>query len=134
MPPENDSKEPVGNSLLGVPMEDIANLTVDEIVNNKQAVTMVFHYYKKMEDENTSLKNERNTLQTYVEAFNRKKSDSATAAILLLVSNIVIGFGINLLTDTNDQSREPGWIVFTVGAIMALSGFYFQFLKDRSHH
>lgn len=128
---ENKPRES-SNSLLGVPMEDIANLSVDEIVNNKPAVTMIFHYYRRMEDENTSLKNERNTLQTYVDAFNRKKSDSATAAILLLVSNIIIGFGINLLTDANPQSVNPGWILLVVGIIITLTGLYFQFLKDKS--
>ena len=70
---KNESKESHKDSLLGVPTGEIANLSVDDIVNNKSAVTMLFHYYKAMKEENTSLKNERNTLQTYVSAFVKKK-------------------------------------------------------------
>jgi hypothetical protein len=125
----NDSKEASKNFLLGIPTDDIANLSVDEIVNNKQAVTMVFHFYKIMADENTSLKNERNTLQTYVSAFELKKSDSATAAILLLVSNISIGLGINLLTNSNTSA---GVITLIPGICLAVTGLYFQFFKERS--
>jgi hypothetical protein len=116
-------------SLLGVPTEDIANLSVDDIVNNKSAVTMVFHYYKIMAEENIALKNERNTLQTYVSAFERKKSDSATAAVLLLISNVGISMGTNLLTSSN---LIPGIATITPAIIFALAGLYFQFIKDRS--
>ena len=126
---KNNSKEQPKDSLLGIPTGEIANLSVDDIVNNKSAVTMLFHYYKEQKDENTSLKNERNTLKTYVSAFERKKSDSATAAILLSISNIGIGFGINLLTNNNIDS---GIVTLMPGIFLAFAGLYFQFFKDRS--
>ena len=126
---KKDSKEQPKDSLLGVPTGEIANLSVDDIVDNKSAVTMLFHYYKAMKDENTSLKNERNTLKTYVSAFERKKSDSATAAILLLISNIGIGFGVNLLANEN---ISEGIITLIPSVSFAIAGLYFQFFKDRS--
>lgn len=125
----DEPKDQPKSSLLGVPTEEIANLSVDDIVNNKPAITMVFHYYKVLSDENTSLKNDLNTLSTYVSAYEKKKSNSATATILLGLSNILVGFGINILTNNNFIT---GLVVFIPGICLAIAGFCIQFFKDKA--
>ncbi|WP_409479753.1 hypothetical protein [Pseudobdellovibrio sp. HCB154] len=114
--------------VLGVPTDNIAGLSVDEIYNNKTAVTMLFHYYKQVNDENVGLKNDRNTLQTYVAAYENKKSDSATASFLFLASNVVIAFAVNFITGGHDSI---GWVTLIPGVVMSGVGFYLQFFKDR---
>src|SRR5450759_930043 len=87
------------NQILGLSTETLAGLSIDELTGNKTAVTMVMHYYRNLLDENTALKNDRNTLQTYVEGYRVKKTNAKVGAILLLLSNVGISFGINLLTN-----------------------------------
>jgi hypothetical protein len=89
---------------------------------------MMVHYYKRLLDENGSLKNDNNTLKTYVSAYEKQRSNSASGAVLLALSNISIGFGVNLLTGTNSNS---GWSALATGVVIAAGGLYFSFFKDR---
>src|SRR5258705_8043141 len=86
-------------SILGLSTKELAGLSVEELTNNPTAIKMMMHYYKQLVDENNALTNDANTLRTYVSAYDMQKSNSATGAVLLAVSNISIGFGVNLLTN-----------------------------------
>jgi hypothetical protein len=74
--------------ILSLSTADLAGLSTDELTGNKTAVTMVMHYYKQLVDENISLKNNFNTLRTYVNGYAEKKTNARMGAILLFVSNI----------------------------------------------
>jgi len=123
--PDEQPKE----SFLGFSPGTFSELGIKEIVGNEAAITMIMHYYKQLVDDNKTLKNDVNTYKTYAEAFGKKESNSATSSILLLLSNICIGFGVNLLTQTNPL--PAGWFLLIVGIIMTLAGFYFTFWKDK---
>lgn len=114
-------------NILGLSTSDLAGLSVDEITGNKVAITMIMHYYKQLADENTALKNERNTLNTYVKAYETKKSNSATGNILLIISNICIAFGVNLITGGNGW---PGFACLIPGLSLGIAGVYFTFFKE----
>src|SRR3982751_6586700 len=114
-------EESVKESFLGVSPGNFSELGIKEIVGNEAAITMVMHYYKQLVDENKTLKNDINTYKTYASAFEKKESNSATSSILLLLSNICIGFGVNLLTQTNPL--QAGWFLLVVGIVMTLAGF-----------
>ena len=107
--------------ILGLSTETLAGLSIDELTGNKTAVTLVMHYYRNLLDENTALKNDRNTLQTYVEGYRVKKTNAKVGAILLLLSNVGISFGINLLT--NGQTW-PGALTLIPGLCAAAAGMY----------
>ena len=121
-PPQEDQ------SILGLSTSALAGVQIDDLVNNPTAIRMVMHYYKRLVDDNGTLRNENNTLKTYVDAYERNKSNSHTGAVLIFASNITIGFGVNLLTS---QSFAPGTVTFLSGLCMATAGAYFSFLKDR---
>ena len=123
--PKQDPKE----SILGLSTDDLAGLTVDELESNPTAIKMLLHYYTKVIDENRSLKNQANTLRTYVDAYGEKKSNSATGAILLAISNISIGFGVSLLISNNPG---PGWSSLAVGVCLVGAGIYFSFFKGKN--
>ena len=122
-------KEKDKESFLGFSPGNFSEIGIKEIVGNEAAITMVMHYYKQLVDENKTLKNDINTYKTYASAFEKKESNSATSSILLLLSNICIGFGVNLLTQTNPL--PTGWFLLVVGIIMTFAGFYFTFWKDK---
>jgi hypothetical protein len=84
---------------------------------------MLLHYYKQLLNENTSLKNEVNTLKTFVDGYERKKIYSSMGSILLATSNILIGFGVNLLTLSTNW---PGLATLLAGIILIVIGLYFS--------
>ncbi len=115
-------------AFLGLSVDQLAGLSVDEIKGNKVAITMLLHYYKQMQEENTALKNERNTLSTYVDGYKQKKSDARMGAALLTLSNVFMGFGINLLT--SDAPKMYGVGLFVPAVIMMIVGLYFSVRED----
>jgi hypothetical protein len=115
-------------SILGLSTSALAGVEIDDLANNPTAIRMVMHYYKRLVDENNTLKNDNNTLKTYVDAYQQKKSNASTGTVLMFASNISIGFGVNLLTG---GSYWPGGASFISGLCMAAAGAYFGFLKDR---
>jgi hypothetical protein len=112
--------------ILGFSTSELAGLSVDELTNNKTAITMVMHYYKQLVDENTSLRNDLNTLNSYVNGYRAKKANARIGAILLTVSNVGIGFGVNLLTSSN---LWPGLATIIPALGMTGVGLYFS-LKE----
>jgi hypothetical protein len=69
-------------NILGLSTNELAGLTVDEVTNNKTAITMIMHYYKQLVDKNNSLRNDNNTLQTYLDSYKRKKTYTSVGAIM----------------------------------------------------
>lgn len=115
-----------GGNILGLQTDELAGLSAEELTQNPTAIKMLLHYYRQLVDDNTSLKNDNNTLKTYVDAYGRQKSNSATGAILLAVSNISIGFGVSLLSISNIW---PGIASLIVGVSLVFTGIYFSFRK-----
>ena len=118
-----EQKQPGGN-IIGLQTDELAGLSAEELTQNSTAIKMLLHYYRQLVDDNTSLKNDNNTLKTYVDAYGRQKSNSAIGAILLAVSNISIGFGVNLLSINNTW---PGIASLVVGVSLIFTGIYFSF-------
>jgi hypothetical protein len=128
--PQAEVVKPRGSrdkQILGLSTDELAGLSVEELTGNKTAITMVMHYYKVLLDENSSLRNDLNTARTYVEGYGTKKTNSLIGAILLLVANVGIGFGVNLLTA---NQTWPGLATLIPGLCMAVAGTYFS-MKER---
>lgn len=113
-------------TILGLSTQELAGLTPDELTNNPVAIKMLLHYYRQLSDENNGLKNDNNTLKTYVDAYERYRTNSAVGAILLAISNVSIGFGVNLLTS---GTNWPGIASLIVGIALVVGGIYITFKK-----
>lgn len=124
---EGLGQSPRDAAILGLSTNQLAGLSIDELTGNKTAITMLVHYYRVLLDENTSLRNDLNTAKTYVNGYDRQRSNTAVGAVLLLVANVGIGFGVNLLTS---NVVWPGLATLIPGLAMAATGTYFS-LKDR---
>jgi hypothetical protein len=77
-----DEQKNQSGSILGLQTGELAGLSAEELTENPTAIKMLLHYYRQLVDDNISLKNDNNTLKTYVDAYDRQKSNSATGAIL----------------------------------------------------
>ncbi len=121
--------DPMGSkqsSILGLSTVELAGLTPDELTGNGVAIKMLLHYYRQLVDENNGLKNDNNTLKTYVDAYEKQRNNSSVGAILLAVSNISIGFGVNLLTG---GTTWPGVASLLVGVTLTVAGIYITFRR-----
>lgn len=127
----NSPTDPNEHKMLGLSTSEIANVSVEELTGNVTALKMVLHYYRQLSDENRTLKNSNNTLKTYVDAYDKGKSNSAAGAALLTLSSIVVAFGVNLLTG-GGSGVAPGWVTFVAGVAISVGGLYFSFWKDRA--
>jgi hypothetical protein len=129
MSADQENISPKDDSILGLSTRELAGITVDELLDNKSAITMMMHYYKKLVDENNTFKNDLNTLRTYVDGYQRKKLYSTVSAALLTCSNIFIGFGVGILTSSN-PSTVAGTITLIAGIVMIGFGLYFSCKED----
>ncbi|RVT46820.1 hypothetical protein [Rubrivivax albus] len=122
--PATGPKQP--SSILGLSTDELAGLSSDELTNNSVAIKMLLHYYRQLHDENSALKNDNNTLKTYVDAYERKKNNSTVGAVMLAVSNVSIGFGVNLLTS---GTSWPGVASLVSGIALAVAGIAITFRR-----
>lgn len=118
----------ISESILGLSTNELAGLSIDEITNNPTAIKMIMHYYKKLLDENATLRNDNNTYKTYIDAYNRIKSNTIIGTLLLSLSNISVGFGVNLLTSSNIW---PGLFTLIPGVLLIIIGIYINYFKER---
>ena len=108
-------------SILGLSTDALAGLSPDELNNNPVAIKMLLHYYRQLVEENNALKNDNNTLKTYVDAYDRQRRGSSIGVVLMGASNVSVGFGVNLLTAA---ATWPGVVSLLSGIGMAAAGFY----------
>ncbi len=114
---------PEPETILGVSTRELAGLTVDELVDNPTAIKMLMHYYKKLVGENAANQNELNIMRTYVDGYQRKKTYAGVGTLLLATSNILVAFGVNLLTVT---IAPPGVVTLASGILVIALGLYFS--------
>ena len=117
---------PVANPL-GFQQASLAGVTVDDLLKNKAALTMLLHYHHQLHDENGSLKNDLNTAKTYVTGYQTKKVKTRTGAILQAFAAIPFGFSINILTGGNAALTASGWTIFAIGVVLQGMGLIYAF-------
>ncbi len=122
--PPNQLPQGADTRILGLHTEELPPTTVSELEGNPVAIRMLLHHYSTLIAERNSLRNENNTLQTYVSGYKITRANVTIGAILQLLATVFIGAGINLLTS------EPSWaggLLLACGLLMAGVGLFFSF-------
>ena len=112
---------------LGV-TNDLNEIDIDELINNKTAINMLLHHNKKMENENLMLKQDLNRQATIERTLSNKKTYTKIATIISIFATILISFGINFLT-TNSKDIK-GLILIILGVFAEGIYVYFSFKGD----
>jgi hypothetical protein len=115
---------------LGFIQSSLAGVTVDDLLKNKPALTMLLHDHNRLTNENVSLNNSLNTANTYVRGYEETKTRAKTGAIFQAAAAIPIAFSINLLTGGNSAVTTTGWAVLTIGVVFQAIGLYYAFWGD----
>jgi hypothetical protein len=117
------------NNFLGFSTEELAGLSVQEIVGNEPAVKMVMHYYRQLSEENAALKNDLNTATTYVSGYELKRVDVSVGAGLQFVGSLFLAFAVNILT--GDGKPTPGYLLLVAGVVGQAVGLYFSLRREK---
>lgn len=112
---------------LGFIQSSLAGVTVDDLLKNKPALTMLLHDHNRLNNENGSLNNALNTANTYVKGYGDAKTRAKTGAIFQAAAAIPTGFSINILTGGSDALTSTGWAVLAIGIFFQGIGFYYAF-------
>jgi hypothetical protein len=121
---------PVLINPLGFIQSSLAGVTVDDLLRNKPALTMLLHDHNRLNNENGSLSNALNTANTYVRGYEDAKTRTRTGAVFQAAAAIPIGFSINILTGGNAALETTGWAVLTIGIIFQGIGLYYAFWEE----
>ena len=112
---------------LGFIQSSLAGVTVDDLLRNKPALTMLLHDHNRLNNENGSLSNALNTANTYVRGYEDTKTRARTGAVFQAAAVIPIGFSINILTGGNPALVTTGWAVLAIGIFLQGIGLYYAF-------
>lgn len=124
--PEPPAAPPLINTL-GFIQSSLAGVTVDDLLKNKPALTMLLHDHNRLNNENGTLNNALNTANTYVRGYEDTRARAKTGAIFQAVATIPTGFSINILTGGNEALITTGWAVFIIGVFFQGIGLYYAF-------
>lgn len=110
-----------GGGIPGVHFDNMDRLTLQDVQRSPGAVAVLLHMYRdlqdRFDDQARELRQER-----------RNSEGRLIAALLLLVSQVVLALGVNLLTD----DRSGAIVVLSAGSLIALLAIYFSFVRPRS--
>lgn len=115
---------------LGFIQSSLAGVTVDDLLKNKPALTMLLHDHNRLNNENGSLNNALNTANTYVRGYEDAKTRAKTGAVFQAAAAIPIAFSINILTGGNAALTTTGWAVLAIGIVFQGIGLYYAFWGD----
>lgn len=110
------------SSILGVSTDALEQVSVAELCEDPVAIRMVLHYYRQLQNENSAQKSEINTLKVYVDAFKNKKQNSQIGGPMLLISNLVTGAAINILTSCATSANTNNPVLVGAGISLLIAG------------
>lgn len=108
--------------------ENLEDVTVEQIKNNETAINMLLHNYRKLENENSMLKQDLNRQSTIERTLAIKKTYTKIAAIISVFATLLLSFGINFVT--SDSKDIKGIILVVLGVIAEIMSLYFSFIGE----
>jgi hypothetical protein len=121
------SAAPLLKNPLGFIQSSLAGVTVNDLLKNKPALTMLLHDHNRLNHENGSLSNTLNTANTYVKGYEDTKTRAKAGAVYQAAAALPIAFSVNLLTGGNTAVVSIGWTLLAIGILFQGIGLYYAF-------
>jgi hypothetical protein len=122
LPSTTQSQISVG-SPIGIPLEALAEVDASELLSNQAALTMTLHSYRATLSQLDDYRQRLDDKVAQVESLRDELKERNIATVLLLLGQILVGFGTNLIT--GDQNG--GWLVLASGVAVDCGALYFVF-------
>ena len=108
---------------------EIANISTNEILNNEPAIKMLLNNCKRLENENNMLKQDLNRQATIERTLVLEQKNKKIASFLSIISTILISFGINFIT--NNQNDFKGILLLVIGIVIGFAQLYYSFKEEK---
>ncbi len=127
-----DSKRPAGRikfnkPSIGLSLDELAAVDTRTLLANEPALMMTLHSYKASLTQLDESHQELKSAEEEIGRLNDRLKEKNIATVLLLLGQIQIGFGTNLVTN----GSTGGWFVFLSGLAMNLGALFFSFFGLR---
>jgi hypothetical protein len=114
-------------SSIGLSLDDLAAIDTRTLLANEPALMMTLHSYRASLTHLEESRQELKSAEEEIRRLNDRLKEKNIATVLLLLGQIQIGFGTNLVTN----GSAGGWFVFLSGLAMNLGALYFSFFGLR---
>lgn len=122
-PKKPKSRIKFDKSSIGLSLDDLASVDIRTLLASEPALMMTLHSYRasllQLDDSRRELKN----AQEEIRYLNDRLKEKNIATVLLVLGQIQIGFGTNLVTN----GSIGGWFVFLTGLAMNIGALFFSF-------
>jgi hypothetical protein len=120
---ESEGRIKFDKSSIGLSLDDLTAIDIKTLLTNEPALMMTLHSYRasltQLEDSRQELKDSEEEIRH----LNDRLKEKNIATVLLLLGQIQIGFGTNLVTNAS----VGGWFVFLSGLAMNIGALFFSF-------
>jgi hypothetical protein len=100
---------------------------IEELVKSPDAIHMIVHLYQNLEKENKNLEEKIDHQSLLLEVERSKSNNRLVGTVLLIVSQIIMGIGGNLVA----SNQKIGILIITAGFAQALGAVYLNFHKNK---
>jgi len=120
--PENRIK--IDKSSIGLQLDDLTTVDIRTLLTSEPALLMTLHSYRtsltQLQDSHRELREAEEQNRQLLDRLKEKN----IATVLLLIGQIQIGFGTNLITN----GRMGAWFIFLSGLALNLGALFFSFV------
>jgi hypothetical protein len=120
---KTESRISVIKTSIGLPLDNLIDVDVKNLLSNEPALMMTLHSYRTTLSQLEDVKRELQNKILDIEEQRDKLKEKNIATVLLLLGQIQIGFGTNLITNNS----MGGWFIFIAGVAINLGALYFSF-------
>jgi|ERR1051325_3113879 hypothetical protein len=111
-----------GSSSIGLPLDGLKNIEINNLLTNEPALMMTLHSYRTTLTQLEDSREELREADEEIGQLNDRLKEKNIATMLLLLGQIQIGFGTNLITN----GLTGGWFVFLSGVAVNMGALFFS--------
>jgi hypothetical protein len=120
---KSEGQVKLGIPSIGLQLDNLSTVDVRNLLTNESALMMTLHSYKSSLSHLEDSRQEVKEAEAEINRLNDRLKEKNIATILLILGQIQIGFGTNLITN----GSTGGWFVFLSGLAINLGALYFSF-------
>ena len=124
---ERKSRISVIGSSVGLPLDDLSAVEIKSLLANEPALMMTLHSFRTSLNQLDDSQREVKKAKEEIDQLQDRLKDKNIATVLLILGQIQLGFGINLITNQS----TGGWFVFLAGLAVNLGALIFSFSAIR---
>ena len=126
-PAEAEGRIQFDTSSIGLSLDDLAAVDSRTLLANEPALMMALHSFKSSLTQLEASRQSLKSAEEEVRHLNERLKEKNIATVLLLLGQIQIGFGTNLITN----GSSSGWFVFLAGLTLNVGAIIFSFFPLR---